>query len=96
MTVEAFVTTTPRHVERRARDRRRSVPSVHAALAAFMGPRLRMRSAFQLRIGLSAIENGSGSVLVISIPASRSKPIEVQTYPAGVTIALTQSVGVHT
>ena len=69
--------------------------SVHAVLAAFMGPRLRMRSAFQLRMGLSAIESGTGTVLVVSIPASRSKPIEVQTYPDGVTIALTHSVEAH-
>lgn len=81
-----------RDPERRQPERRRSPESVFRSLAALMGPRLRQQSAFQLRMALEAIPSGSGAVVVMTIPASRTTPIEVQTYPAGVTVGLTEPV----
>ena len=89
------MSTTSVPVDRRMPERRRSARSAFASLAALMGPRLRMQSAFHLRTGLAAIDGGAGSVLVITIPPSRSRPIEVHAYPTGVTVALTEHIAVH-
>lgn len=80
--------------ERRAKDRRTSPASIFDALAALLGPRLRRQSAFQLRVGLEAIPAGSGAVMIVTIPASLTTPVEVRTYPAGVAIGLLDSAQV--
>jgi hypothetical protein len=81
-----------RDPDRRRSERRRSPESVFSSLAALLGPRLRQQSAFQLRMGLEAIPSGSGAVMVITIPASRTTPVEVHTYPAGVTVGFVEPV----
>jgi hypothetical protein len=77
-----------RAVNRRQPERRCSPESVFNALAGLLGPRLRQQSSFQLRVGLEAIPAGSGAVMVITIPAGTNDPVEVHTYPSGVTIGL--------
>lgn len=84
--------TTERPAERRAPERRMSAESVYRAIGVLMGPRLRKRSAFQLRVALEAMVHGSGLVLVVSVPASRNAPIEIQTYPEGVTLGIAETV----
>ena len=74
--------------ERRQPERRKSPDSVFQAVAGLLGGRLRQQSAFQLRVGLEAIPTGSGAVMVITIPAGTTSPVEVHTYPSGVTIGL--------
>jgi hypothetical protein len=81
-----------RGADRRQPERRKSPDSVFQALAGLMGGRLRQQSAFQLRVGLEAIPAGSGAVMVITIPAGTSSPVEVHTYPSGVTIGLIEPV----
>lgn len=83
-----------RDEDRRATDRRRSPESVFAALSGLIGPRLRQQSSFQLRVGLEAIPTGSGAVMVITIPAGTNAPVEVHTYPSGVTLGLIEPVRV--
>lgn len=80
-----------RENDRRQPERRRSAESVFNAIASLLGPRLRQQSAFQLRVGMEAIPTGSGAVMVITIPASVNAPVEVHTYPSGVTIGLIES-----
>ena len=81
-----------RNDDRRRPERRRSPESVFAAFAALLGPRLRQQSSFQLRVGLEAIPAGSGAVMVITIPAGTNDPVEVHTYPSGVSIGLIEPV----
>lgn len=84
-------TSSRRSEERRGRERRTSPESIFGSFAALLGPRLRRQSAFQFRVGLEAIAEGSGAVMVITIPAGTNEPVEVQTYPAGVAIGLLDS-----